>query len=195
EDVGDVLGGEAHGASIRVGQVRQVGQLGRVGRVCPVTCYAGSFAMISFSRVSKQYGRQILFVDASFQLNPSCKVGRVGPNGSGKTALFRMITGEEGPDEGEVSVPKRLTVGYFRQDVEEMRGRSVIDEVIAGSGRLGDLHHELEDLQSAMADPAKADDMDRILERFGHVQEEYEHLGGYALESQAREILHGLGFE
>ena len=151
--------------------------------------------MISFSRVSKQYGRQILFVDASFQLNPSDKVGLVGPNGSGKTTLFRMITGEEAPDEGDVSVPKRLTVGYFRQDVEEMRGRSVIDEVIAGSGRLGDLHHELEDLQSAMADPAKADDMDRILERFGHVQEEYEHLGGYAIESQAREILHGLGFE
>ena len=151
--------------------------------------------MISFSRVSKQYGRQILFVDASFQLNPSDKVGLVGPNGSGKTTLFRMITGEEAPDEGDVSVPKRLTVGYFRQDVEEMRGRSVIDEVIAGSGRLGDLHHELENLQSAMADPAKAGDMDRILERFGHVQEEYEHLGGYAIESQAREILHGLGFE
>ncbi len=104
--------------------------------------------MISFSRVSKQYGRQILFVDTSFQLNPSDKVGLVGPNGSGKTTLFRMITGEEAPDEGDVSVPKRLTVGYFRQDVEEMRGRSVIDEVIAGSGRLGDLHHELEDLQS-----------------------------------------------
>src|SRR4029078_11536040 len=152
-------------------------------------------SMISFSRVSKQYGRQILFVDASFQLNPSDKVGLVGPNGSGKTTLFRMITGEEAPDEGDVSVPKRLTIGYFRQDVEKMRGRSVIDEVIAGSGRLGDLHHELEDLQSAMADPATADDMDRILERFGHVQEEYEHLGGYAIESQAREILHGLGFE
>jgi ATPase subunit of ABC transporter with duplicated ATPase domains len=151
--------------------------------------------MISFSRVSKQYGRQILFVDASFQLNPGDKVGLVGPNGSGKTTLFRMITGEEAPDEGDVSVPKRLTVGYFRQDVEEMRGRSVIDEVIAGSGRLGDLHHELENLQSEMADPTKAGDMDRILERFGHVQEEYEHLGGYALESQAREILHGLGFE
>src|SRR3954454_20194235 len=151
--------------------------------------------MISFSKVSKQYGRQILFVDASFQLNPGEKVGLVGPNGSGKTTLFRMITGEEAPDEGDVSVPKRLTVGYFRQDVDEMRGRSVLDEVIAGRGRLGDPPHELEELQSAMADPAKAGDMDRILERFGHVQEEYEHLGGYALESQAREILHGLGFE
>jgi ATPase subunit of ABC transporter with duplicated ATPase domains len=151
--------------------------------------------MISFTRIGKQYGRQVLFVDASFQLNPGEKVGLVGPNGAGKTTLFRMIVGDEQPDEGDVSVPKRLTIGYFRQDVEEMSGRSVIDEVIAGSGRLGDLHHELEALQHAMADPARADDMDRILERFGEVQEEYDHLGGYALESQAREILHGLGFE
>src|SRR5207344_462217 len=151
--------------------------------------------MISFSRISKQYGKQVLFVDASFQLNPGEKVGLVGPNGSGKTTLFRMIVGEESPDDGEVSVPKKLTIGYFRQDVEEMSGRSVIDEAIAGSGRVGDLHHELEALQHAMGDPARAGEMDTILARFGEVQEEYEHRGGYAIESQAREILHGLGFE
>ena len=151
--------------------------------------------MISFSRVSKQYGRQVLFVDASFQLNSGEKVGLVGPNGAGKTTLFRMIVGEESPDEGDVSVPRKLRVGYFRQDVEEMSGRSVLDEAIAGSGRLGDLHHELEALQHAMGDPARADDMDRILARFGEVQEEYEHLGGYGLEAQAREVLHGLGFD
>src|SRR6185312_1598881 len=127
-------------------------------------------------------------VDASFQLNPGEKVGLVGPNGAGKTTLFRMIMGEEDPDEGEVSVPKKLTIGYFRQDVEEMKGRSVLDEAIAGSGRIGDLHYELEALHHAMADPELADD--RILARFGDVQEEYEHLGGYALEAQAREVLH-----
>ena len=151
--------------------------------------------MIAFSNVSKQYGKQILFVDASFQLNPGEKAGLVGPNGAGKTTVFRMITGEESPDEGDVTVPKKLTIGYFRQDVEEMSGRSVLDEAIAGSGRVGDLHHELEALQHAMADPARADDMDTILARFGEVQEEYDHLGGYALESQAREVLHGLGFD
>src|SRR5437868_7633253 len=151
--------------------------------------------MISFSNINKQYGRQLVFVDASFQLNPGEKVGLVGPNGSGKTTLFRMVVGEETTDEGAVSVPKKLTIGYFRQDVEEMQGRSVLDEAIAGSGRVGDLYHELEALQREMSDPDKADDMDRILDRFGHVQEEYEHLGGYALESQAREVLHGLGFK
>src|SRR3954468_25014495 len=151
--------------------------------------------MVSFTRVSKQYGRQVLFVDASFQLNPGEKVGLVGPNGAGKTTLFRMIVGEEAPDEGEVSVPKKLTIGYFRQDVEEMSGRTVIDEAIAGSGRVGDLHHELEHLQHAMSDPDQIDDMGLILERFGEVQEEYDPLGGYGIEAQAREVLHGLGFE
>src|SRR5580693_2027343 len=150
--------------------------------------------MISFSNINKQYGKQLIFVDASFQLNPGEKVGLVGPNGSGKTTLFRMVVGEEEPDEGEVSVPKKLTIGHFRQDVEEMSGRPVLDEAIAGSGRIGDLHHELEDLQKALEDPARADEMERILERFGEVQEEYEHLGGYTLEAQAREVLHGLGF-
>jgi len=151
--------------------------------------------MISLTRISKQYGRQILFVDASFQLNPGETVGLVGPNGSGKTTLFRLITGEEVPDEGEISIPKKLTIGYFRQDVEESSGRSVLDEAILGSGRAGDLHHELERLHQAMSDPAQADGMDALLARFGEVQEEYEHLGGYALEAQAREVLHGLGFD
>src|SRR5713226_4596175 len=151
--------------------------------------------MISFSNINKQYGKQLVFVDASFQLNPGEKVGLVGPNGAGKTTLFRMVVGEETPDEGEVSVPKKVTIGYFRQDVEEMKGRSVLDEAIAGSGRVGDLHHELEALHHAMDDPEQAGNMDDILVRFGEVQEEYEHLDGYALEAQAREVLHGLGFK
>ena len=151
--------------------------------------------MISFSNINKQYGKQLIFVDACFQLNPGEKVGLVGPNGSGKTTLLRMVVGEESPDEGEVSVPKRLTIGYFRQDVEEMHGRSTLDEAIAGSGRVGDLHHELESLHQGLEDPERLDQADQILERFGHVQEEYEHLGGYALEAQTREVLHGLGFE
>ena len=151
--------------------------------------------MISFSNVSKQYGKQILFIEADFQLNPGEKVGLVGPNGAGKSTLFRMIMGEESPDDGTVSLPKKLTLGYFRQEVDEMTGRPVLDEAIAGSGRLGDLHHELLDLEHAMADPERGDELEAILDRFGHVQEEYQHLGGYELEARARACLHGLGFE
>jgi ATPase subunit of ABC transporter with duplicated ATPase domains len=150
--------------------------------------------MIAFANVSKQYGKQVLFVEASFQLNPGEKAGLVGPNGAGKSTLFRMIIGEESADDGVVNVPKKLAIGYFRQEVDEMSGRSVLDEAIAGSGRLGDLHHELIELEHAIGDPSRAD-YDRVLERFGSVQEEYQHNGGYELEARAREVLHGLGFE
>jgi ATPase subunit of ABC transporter with duplicated ATPase domains len=149
--------------------------------------------MISFANVSKQYGKQVLFVEASFQLNPGEKAGLVGPNGAGKSTLFRMITGEESADDGVVNVPKKLAIGYFRQEVDEMSGRPVLDEAIAGSGRLGDLHHELIELEHAMGDPSRPD-YDKVLERFGTVQEEYQHQGGYELEARAREVLHGLGF-
>jgi len=119
----------------------------------------------------------------------------VGPNGSGKTTLVRMVLDEERPDDGTVSVPRKLTVGCFRQEVDEMGGRSVLDEAIAGSGRLGELHHELMDLEHALGDPARADDLEALLERFGQVQEEYQHRGGYELQARARACLGGLGFE
>lgn len=151
--------------------------------------------MISFSNVTKQFGRRLLFVEASFQLNPGDKVGLVGPNGAGKTTIFRMITGEEGIDDGSASIPKKITIGYFKQETHDMSGRTVLEETIAGSGRLGDLHHELAGLEHAMTDPEKAGEMDSILERFGEVQGEYQQLGGYEIEARAREILHGLGFE
>ncbi len=150
--------------------------------------------MINLTNISKRYGRQILFVETSFQLNPGEKVGLVGPNGSGKTTVFRLIVGEEGVDEGLVSVPKRTTIGYFRQDISEMSGRSVLDEAIAGSGNLGELHHELQDLELAMGDPDRADEMDKILERFGEVLDAYQSQGGYDLEARARMVLEGLGF-
>lgn len=150
--------------------------------------------MINLTNISKRYGRQILFVETSLQLNPGEKVGLVGPNGAGKTTVFRLFTGEEGADEGTVSVPKRTTIGYFRQDIGEMSGRTVLDEAIAGCGEVGELHHELKDLELAMSDPDRADEMEEILARFGEVLDKYQGFGGYELEARAKEILHGLGF-
>ncbi|MEX1025716.1 MAG: ABC-F family ATP-binding cassette domain-containing protein [Planctomycetota bacterium] len=151
--------------------------------------------MISLSKIHKHYGRRSLLENASFQLDPGQRVGLVGPNGAGKTTLFRLIVGEEEPDRGEVTVPKALSIGYFRQDAGEMSGRTVLDEAIAGSGRLGDLHFELAELEGALADPERADEMDAILARFGDVQGEYQQRGGYELEARAREVLAGLGFD
>jgi ATPase subunit of ABC transporter with duplicated ATPase domains len=151
--------------------------------------------MITLSGINKRHGHQILFVDASLQLNPGEKVGLTGPNGAGKSTVFRMIVGEDPPDEGEVVLPKRVTLGYFRQDVGEMSGSAVLDEAIAGSGRAGELHHEIAQLEADMSDPDKADQMDKILERYGEIQGEYQDSGGYELEAKAKEVLLGLGFD
>jgi ATPase subunit of ABC transporter with duplicated ATPase domains len=150
--------------------------------------------MIRLDNIGKQNGRQILFIEASAALNKGEKIGLVGPNGAGKTTLFRMITGEEAPDEGQVVVERGVTIGYFSQDVGEMAGRSAVAEVMDGAGPVSAVAADLHELETAMADPERAADMEAIVERYGDVQARFEELGGYALESRAREILAGLGF-
>ena len=146
--------------------------------------------MIALTNVSKFYGEQRLFVDASFQLNPGDKAGLIGPNGSGKTTIFRMITGEETPDEGAVARAKQLTVGYFRQDVGDLSGRSVLEETIAGAGEVAELGAKLAELETRMGETT---DLDKVIEQYGEVQARFQALGGYELEPRARSILAGLG--
>ena len=150
--------------------------------------------MIRLDNVSKQVGHQILFIEASAALQKGEKIGLVGPNGSGKTSLFRMISGQDIPDEGQVSVDRGVSIGYFSQDVGEMSGRSAVAEVMDGAGPVSEVAAELRELEAAMADPDKADEMDDIITRYGEVQHRFEELDGYALDGRAREALSGLGF-
>lgn len=150
--------------------------------------------MIRLDSISKQNGRQLLFVDASAALQRGEKSGLVGPNGAGKTTLFRMITGQEQPDEGQLLVDRGITIGLFSQDVGEMSGRTAVAEVMDGAGDVSTVAAELATLEAAMADPEQADNLETIIERFGDVQARFDELGGYALEGRAREVLGGLGF-
>jgi ATPase subunit of ABC transporter with duplicated ATPase domains len=150
--------------------------------------------MIRLDNISKQIGHQILFIEASAALQKGEKIGLVGPNGAGKTTLFRMITGQELPDEGQVAVDRGVTIGYFSQDVGEMSGRSAVSEVMDGAGPVSTVAAELKELEAAMGDTARADEMDEIIERYGEVQGRFEELDGYALEGRAREVLAGLSF-
>jgi len=150
--------------------------------------------MIRIENISKSNSHRILYIEASAALNRGEKIGLVGPNGAGKTTLFRMITGQEQPDEGQVSVEKAVTIGYFSQDVGEMAGRSAVTEVMDGAGPVSSVAAALRELEAAMVDPDKLGEMDAIIERYGEVQARYEELDGYGLESRAREVLAGLGF-
>ncbi|RWN57468.1 ABC-F family ATP-binding cassette domain-containing protein [Mesorhizobium sp.] len=150
--------------------------------------------MIRLESISKQNGRQIVFIEASASLQKGEKVGLVGPNGAGKTTLFRMINGEEQPDEGQVSVDRGVTIGYFSQDVGDMAGRSAVAEVMDGAGPVSEVAAEMGALEAAMGDPDRADEMDAIIARYGDLQARFEELDGYALDGRAREVLDGLGF-
>jgi ATPase subunit of ABC transporter with duplicated ATPase domains len=150
--------------------------------------------MISLDKLSKRYGSQILFVDASMSVFRGEKIGLVGPNGAGKTTIFRLITGQDQPDEGTVSIERNVTIGYFDQDVGEMSGRSVLAQTVAGAGEVSQLAAELRELEEAMADPDRADQLDALVSRYGDLQPRFDALGGYELESRGRSILAGLGF-
>ncbi|MEW6436569.1 MAG: ABC-F family ATP-binding cassette domain-containing protein [Pseudomonadota bacterium] len=150
--------------------------------------------MIRLENISKQNGSQILFIEASTALQRGEKIGLVGPNGAGKTTLFRMITGGELPDEGQVAVDRGVTIGYFSQDVGEMTGRSAVSEVMNGAGPVSAVAAELAELEAAMADPERIDEIDELVARYGEVQGRFEELDGYALEGRAREVLAGLSF-
>lgn len=150
--------------------------------------------MIRLESISKQNGRQIVFIEASASLQKGEKVGLVGPNGAGKTTLFRMINGEDQPDEGQVSVDRGVTIGYFSQDVGDMAGRSAVAEVMDGAGPVSEVVAEMRELEAAMGDPDRADEMEAIIARYGDLQARFEELDGYALDGRAREVLDGLGF-
>jgi len=150
--------------------------------------------MIRIDGISKRHGGQILFLEASAAVNRGEKVGLVGPNGSGKTTIFRLITHEEDPDAGRISVDRGITIGYFSQEIGEMKGKSVVETTLDGAGPVSEVAQKLHELEHALADPARAGEMDALVERYGEAQARFDELGGYKLESRAREVLAGLGF-
>src|SRR6201996_6781155 len=150
--------------------------------------------MIRLDTISKQNGHQLLFIDASMAVQKGEKVGLVGPNGAGKSTIFRMIAGQEPPDDGRVLVDAGMTIGYFSQDVGEMSGQSAVAAVMDGVGPASVLAAEMAQLEAAMVDPDRMDEMDALVERYGEVQGRFEELDGYALDARAREVLAGLSF-
>ncbi|MFW5740810.1 MAG: ATP-binding cassette domain-containing protein, partial [Myxococcota bacterium] len=151
--------------------------------------------MIRLDSVSQQHGRQALFLDASFAIFRGEKVGLVGPNGSGKTTIFRLIVGEEEPEAGQVVIEGGTTIGYFSQDIGEMSGQSVVSATLDGAGPVSEAGVRLRELEQKLADPLlDEDEMARVIDAYGEAQTQFEELGGYALDARAREILTGLGF-
>jgi ATPase subunit of ABC transporter with duplicated ATPase domains len=150
--------------------------------------------VIQLDSVSKTHGSQILYLDASMSAVRGERVGLVGPNGCGKSTIFRIIMQQEEPDAGQVSIERNATLGYFSQDVGEMGGETVLEATLSGAGEVSQLASELAELENGMADPDRGDELDALVERFGEIQTRFDELDGYSLEARAREVLSGLGF-
>jgi ATP-binding cassette subfamily F protein 3 len=150
-------------------------------------------AMISFNSVSKHYGGQIIYDNSSFILRPGDKVGLVGPNGAGKTTVFRILMKEEGFDGGSITVPEKIRVAYFSQNIGEMKGRTVIEEVMSGSAKASELALEIRKIEKMLENDLDPDEMEKILIQLGDYQTDFEKLGGYDLDTRAKEIITGLG--
>ncbi|GAB6144096.1 ABC-F family ATP-binding cassette domain-containing protein [Desulfocicer niacini] len=149
--------------------------------------------MIHLTKISKQYGDQILFKNAGMQILPGARMGLVGPNGAGKTTLFHLITGAEAADEGEISCSKKTKIGYFSQNVGEMSGRSAMAEVMSAAADVVMLGKKMKEMEAAMATPMDDEAMAILLENYGEAAEAFENRGGYDLETRAQTVLTGLG--
>ncbi|PIS11586.1 MAG: glycosyl transferase family 1, partial [Bdellovibrio sp. CG10_big_fil_rev_8_21_14_0_10_47_8] len=135
--------------------------------------------MIHANNLTKQYGPKILFRNSSFQINPGEKIGLVGPNGNGKSTLFRVLTGDESVDGGNISKSDRVRMGYFSQDIENMSGSSVLDEVKNSLPGLANIREQLQQFEQKLTEEMSEVEMNSILEKYGEAQAEFERLGGY----------------
>lgn len=145
-------------------------------------------------KIEKSFGARTLFSGASFQINPGERYALVGPNGAGKTTMLKIIMGLDSPDAGAVTYAKDVNVGYLEQETKLASDSTIIREVMDAALEIRSLGDRAEELQLAIAEGAPDADLDALLEEYGHVQDRFERLGGYELESNARQILTGLGF-
>ena len=151
--------------------------------------------ILSVDKIEKSFGARTLFSGASFQVNPGNRFALVGPNGAGKTTLLKIIMGLDTPDAGTITFAKEVNVGYLEQETKLASDVPVIDEVMNAAHEIRELGERAEELQLAIAEAGEKGGVpEQLLKEYGRVQDRFEGLGGYELESNARQILAGLGF-
>ena len=151
--------------------------------------------MVNISGLRITLGERVLFNNESLLIRKGDRIGLVGPNGSGKSTVFKVITGKEKPDNGVIAVDPGTVIGYFSQDAGEMGGQSALEEVLSGAGRISEIGRELGEIEHRFAEPMDDDEMEKVMERYGELQSEFQDAGGYELETNAKAILSGLGID
>lgn len=145
-------------------------------------------------KISKSFGGRVLYSNATLQLNAGERWALVGPNGAGKTTLLKIIMGLESADEGTVTFAKDATLGYLEQETELMGDRTALNEVIESAHEIKQWERKINDLSLKITETPEGATLNKYLDDYAHAMERFERLGGYELESKARQILAGLGF-
>ncbi|MEW6717824.1 MAG: ribosomal protection-like ABC-F family protein [Chloroflexota bacterium] len=148
-------------------------------------------SLITATDLSKYYGAQEVFMGISLSIPVGARIALVGPNGVGKTTLFRILVGEEQPSEGVLQRARNLRIGYLPQNGHFTTQQTLWEVCLDTFGRLISMQVNLAKLEAAMGDSIQAE---TALERYGPLQEEFERLGGYTYEAHMRQVLSGLGF-
>jgi ATP-binding cassette subfamily F protein 3 len=151
--------------------------------------------MIDFIQVSKRFGTQEVLDKVSFRINAGEHVGVVGPNGAGKSTIFGLLTGEQSADSGDITLPKNVRVGHLHQQLHaHAQEGSLLDYTVNAIPELKPMEAEIHQIEHDLLTATGAE-QERMLNRLGDLQHEFEHLGGYDLKARAEAALSGLGFK
>ena len=145
--------------------------------------------ILQVQNVTKSYGARTLFSNASFQIDDRDRYALIGPNGAGKTTMMNIIIGAEEPDSGKVVFAKGAEIGYLEQESVNMKGRSVLEEVLSSAAEIKQMERRIAELEHAISQADDPDEQERLLNTYGHLQDAFERKGGYQIDSLARSML------
>lgn len=147
--------------------------------------------LLQLENIEKTFPGKTLFTNINLFLQKGDRMALVGANGTGKTTLLNIISGEDTADKGNVVLAKDVNLGYLTQEAIEMDDRSIFDEVISAQKHILNLEKQIKDLEIKLANnPTEAD-----YESYGSLSDKFEAADGYALKSKVNSVLFGLGFK
>lgn len=153
--------------------------------------------MLNISNLSISFQGEFLFSDVTFMLNGGNRVGIIGKNGAGKSTLLKILSGELSPDTGTISTDKETKIGYLKQDIDFVQGRSVLQEAYQAFDEIIKIEKEIDSINKLLAQRTdyESDEYNILISKLNDYTHHYEILGGYSYKGDTEKILSGLGFK
>lgn len=153
--------------------------------------------MLNIHNLSISFQGDYLFENISFKLTPGDRVGLIGKNGAGKSTMLKILSKDLEPDSGQIATDKHLKIGFLRQDIDFIQGRTVLEESYEAFQEIKVIEHQLETINLALAERTdyESESYNQLLIDLNDLQHQYEVLGGYNYQGNTEKVLQGLGFK